>query len=139
MPAAELCDSFAQVDVTNNHNLEAALGEVDFIIPAFEDASALKSLAQWSRQKGVSLAFDPQAYAVSSSKLKSAELFRKIGLPIPRSWPQCSFPVLAKPGIGSGSKGVQKLSDRLLHDPLQIGVATMGLEIVRQMVHHDLN
>jgi pyrrolysine biosynthesis protein PylC len=87
--------------------LERALGDVDFIIPALEDDSALRSLTRWSLKKGVPLAFDPQAYAVSSSKLKSAEMFKKIGLPIPLAWPRCNFPVLAKPGIGSGSKGVR--------------------------------
>jgi len=107
VPASDLCDSFAQADVKDENKLERALGEVDFIIPALEDDNALGSLTLWSHKTGVPLAFDPQAYAVSSSKLKSAEMFKKIGLPIPLAWPQCSFPVLAKPGIGSGSKGVR--------------------------------
>jgi pyrrolysine biosynthesis protein PylC len=100
-----------QVDVTVEKNLDGALGDVDFIIPALEDDQALRSLTRWSRKSGVPLAFDPQAYAVSSSKLKSAEMFQKIGLPIPLAWPQCGFPVLAKPGIGSGSKGVRVFQD----------------------------
>ena len=110
-PASAMCDSFVQVDVTVEKNLDGALGDVDFIIPALEDDQALKTLLDWSRKSGVPLAFDPQAYAVSSSKLKSAEMFQKIGLPIPVAWPQCSFPVLAKPGIGSGSKGVRVFQD----------------------------
>ena len=104
--ASDLGDSFAQVDVTVENNLDGALGDADFIIPALEDDNALKSLTRWSRKTGVPLAFDPQAYDVSSSKLKSAQIFKKIGLPIPLAWPQCGFPVLAKPGRGSGSKGV---------------------------------
>ncbi len=107
VPASDLCDSFAQVDVTVKNNLDGALGDVDFIIPALEDDNALRSLTRWSRKTGVPLAIDPEAYAVSSSKLKSAEIFKKIGLPIPVAWPRCSFPVLAKPGRGSGSKGVR--------------------------------
>jgi len=106
VPASDLGDSFAQVDVTVENNLDGALGHADFIIPALEDDNALKSLTCWSRKTGVPLAFDPQAYDVSSSKLKSAQIFKKIGLPIPLAWPQCGFPVLAKPGRGSGSKGV---------------------------------
>jgi len=106
VPASDLGDSFAQVDVTVENNLDGALGDADFIIPALEDDNALKSLTCWSRKTGVPLAFDPQAYDVSSSKLKSAQIFKKIGLPIPLAWPQCGFPVLAKPGRGSGSKGV---------------------------------
>lgn len=111
MPASGMCDSFVQADVTKASHLDQALGAVDLIIPALEDDRALHSLARWSRHRGVPLAFDPQAYAVSSSKLKSAALFKKIGLPIPLAWPQCGFPVLAKPGLGSGSKGV-----RIFHD-----------------------
>jgi len=112
VPASGLGDFFAQVDVTVENNLADVLGDVDLIIPALEDDSALGSLTRWSRKTGISLAFDPQAYAVSSSKLKSAELFKKIGLPLPVAWPQCSFPVLAKPVRGSGSKGVRVFQDR---------------------------
>jgi pyrrolysine biosynthesis protein PylC len=111
VPASDLCDSFAQVDVTVAKNLDGALGDVDFIIPALEDDKALSGLTRWSRKSGVPLAFDPQAYVVSSSKLRSAEMFNKIGLPVPVAWPQCSFPVLAKPGHGSGSKGVRIFQD----------------------------
>lgn len=107
VPASDLCDSFVQVDVTVENNLNGALGDVDFIIPALEDDNALSSLTRWSLKSCVPLAFDPQAYAVSSSKLKSAEMFQKIRMPTPVAWPQCTFPVLAKPGIGSGSKGVR--------------------------------
>ncbi|MCP4623727.1 MAG: 3-methylornithine--L-lysine ligase PylC [bacterium] len=111
VPASGLCDSFVQADVNDENKLDRALGDVDFIVPALEDDNALASLSHWSRKTGVPLAFDPQAYAVSSSKLRSAEMFKKIGLPIPAVWPQCRFPVLAKPGRGSGSKGVRIFED----------------------------
>jgi pyrrolysine biosynthesis protein PylC len=111
VPASGLSHSFAQVDVTLENNLADVLEDVDFIIPALEDDGALRSLTTWSRKTGIPLAFDPQAYAVSSSKVKSVELFKKIGLPFPVAWPQCSFPVLAKPVQGSGSKGVRVFQD----------------------------
>ena len=111
VPASKLGDSFAQVDVTVDNNLANVLDDVDLIIPALEDDSALRSLTRWRRKTGIPLAFDPQAYAVSSSKLKSKELFQKIGLSLPVAWPQCSFPVLAKPVRGSGSKGVRIFQD----------------------------
>jgi len=106
VPASGLGDSFVQVDVTVGNNLDGALGDVDFIIPALEDDKALRSLTRWSRKAGAPLAFDPRAYAVSSSKLKSAVFFKQIGIPVPVAYPQCGFPVVAKPGLGSGSKGV---------------------------------
>jgi pyrrolysine biosynthesis protein PylC len=111
VPASDLGDSFAQVDVTVEENLAGVLGDVDFIIPALEDDNALRSLTRWSRKTGVPLAFDPQAYAVSSSKLKSAEFFNEIGTPVPVPWPECGFPVVAKPAQGSGSKGVRIFND----------------------------
>ena len=107
VPASDLGHSFVQIDVTLENNLEDGLDDVDFIIPTLEDDGALRSLTRWSRKTGIPLAFDPQAYAVSSSKVKSGDLFKKIGLPLPAAWPQCSFPVLAKPVRGSGSKGVR--------------------------------
>ncbi len=43
---------------------------------------------------------------------------------------------IAAPGmpLGLSRDALNKLSDRLLHDPLQIGVATMGMEIVKQLI-----
>ena len=111
VPASDLGDSFAKVDVTVEENLAGVLGDVDFVIPTLEDDNALRSLTRWSRKTGVPLAFDPQAYAVSSSKLKSAEFFNEIGTPVPVPWPECGFPVVAKPAQGSGSKGVRIFND----------------------------
>ena len=47
---------------------------------------------------------------------------------------------IAAPGmpLGLSRDALEKISDRLLHDPLQIGVATMGMEIVRQISHEEL-
>ena len=47
---------------------------------------------------------------------------------------------IAAPGmpLGLSCEAQTKVSDRLLHDSLQIGVATMGMEIVRQISHEEL-
>ena len=47
---------------------------------------------------------------------------------------------IAAPGmpLGLSREAENKVSDRILHDPLQIGVATMGMEIVRQISHEEL-
>ena len=79
VPASNLGNTFVQADVTVEKKLDGILGDVDFIIPTLEDDDALRSLTQWSRSAGVPLAFDPEAYAISSSKLKSAKFFKKIG------------------------------------------------------------
>ena len=111
VPAAVLGHSFAQVDVTVEKNLAGVFSDVDFIIPALEDEDALTGLTRWSRRMAIPLAYDPQAYAISSSKLKSAEFFNEIGTPVPVPWPECGFPVVAKPAQGSGSKGVRIFND----------------------------
>lgn len=105
-PASGLCDSFVQHDVTGEKGLPQALKDVDLVIPALENDDALTALTRWSRRAKVPLVFDPAAYAISSSKLKSNRLFARMGLPVPDSWPKCNLPVLAKPSCGSGSKGV---------------------------------
>ncbi len=110
-PAIQLSDTFVQVDATDESNLNGTLGDVDLIIPALENGSVLDSLTCWCRKSGIPLAFDPRAYAVSASKLKSNDLFRKIGVPVPDVWPRCGFPVFVKPARGSGSKGVRVYRD----------------------------
>ena len=111
VPALGLCDSFVQADVTLGQDLSRVFADVDLVIPAIEDDDALSCLTRWCRETAVPYAFDPAAYAVSSSKLKSGELFRRIRLPVPLPWPDCGFPVLAKPSRGSGSKAVEIFHD----------------------------
>ena len=111
VPASGLCDSFVQADVTAAQDLSRVLADVDLVIPALEDDDALNFLTGWCRKTVVPFAFDPAAYAVSSSKLKSAQLFSRIGVPTPLPWPDCGFPVLAKPSRGSGSKAVEVFHD----------------------------
>jgi pyrrolysine biosynthesis protein PylC len=110
-PASGLSDIFEHIDVTAENDLRRALDDVDLVIPALEDDDALTHLIRWSRKKGIPFAFDPDAYAISSSKLKSDELFTRLDLPVPLPWPDCGVPVLAKPSKGSGSKGVKVFHD----------------------------
>jgi pyrrolysine biosynthesis protein PylC len=70
---------------------------------------ALHCLEQASAEAGVPLIYDPKAYAVSSSKKRSDALFVQYGLPVPRAWPYCQTPLIAKPSGLSGSRGVRRL------------------------------
>jgi pyrrolysine biosynthesis protein PylC len=106
VPAAGLCDRFNQVNITSQKDLERALKGVDLVIPALESPDALACLGRWSLNSEIPLAFDPVAYSISSSKVKSDQLFAQIGVPTPLPWPECNFPVLAKPSLGSGSQNV---------------------------------
>jgi pyrrolysine biosynthesis protein PylC len=106
-PASGLCDFFKQVDVTAIQGLESIFKHVDLVIPAVENRAALESLVEWSCSAAVPLVFDMDAYRISSSKLESDRLFARIGVPAPLYWPECRFPVFAKPSGGSGSEEVQ--------------------------------
>jgi pyrrolysine biosynthesis protein PylC len=111
VPASGLCDRFIRLDVTGGEDLSKTLGDVDLMIPALENQSALSTLDQWTREKGIAFVFDPKAYLISSSKAASNRLFRRIGVPIPLPWPECGYPVVAKPSVGSGSREVMIFHD----------------------------
>jgi pyrrolysine biosynthesis protein PylC len=111
-PASGLCDHFVQMDVTVMHGLKSIFKHVDLVIPAVENRAALDSLVEWSCSAAVPLAFDMEAYRISSSKLESDRLFARIGVPAPLYWPECGFPVIAKPSRGSGSEKVQLFYNR---------------------------
>jgi pyrrolysine biosynthesis protein PylC len=123
VPAAGLCDRFKQVNITMQKDLEHALKGVDLVIPALENADALDCLNRFSFNSEIPLAFDPVAYSLSSSKLKSDQLFAQIGVPTPLPWPQCDFPVLAKPSQGSGSQHV-----RIFHNSVDLSAHQIKFE-----------
>ncbi len=106
VPAQRLCDRFLQVDVTQASALDHALKAVDIVIPALEDPAALDGLVGWGHDRKVPVAFEPTAYAISSSKIDSDRLFASLGIPAPEPWPRCGFPMVAKPSRASGSAGV---------------------------------
>ena len=120
-PALRLADAFAQCDVTKlggsdvlTRKVEHQILGTDIVIPALENAAALAALDGWCTRKGVLFAFDPFAYAVTSSKLRSRDLFLRCGTPIPQPAARADtkgFPIIAKPSEGSGSRGVRLLRD----------------------------
>jgi len=106
-PARGLVDSFAQGDAGDPAVLDRELRGVDLLLPALEDTPVLETLTRWAGRRGIPLAFDLAAYAVSSSKQASNRMFRRLGLELPRQWPECGLPVLVKPDGSSGSRGVR--------------------------------
>ena len=110
-PATGICHRFVAMDLTDPEALTRVLKTVDLVLPATENAQALRSLVARCGETSTPLAFDPGAYSISSSKATSDELFRDLGIPAPRPWPGCAFPVLAKPDGESGSRGVEVFHD----------------------------
>lgn len=110
--ATKLCDQFLKFRFSLDQPIPADCPPIDLILPAIEDNTVLAALKIWSEKANIPLVFDPDAYRLSSSKLMSDELFRKLKLPAPCPWPTCSFPVVVKPDQESGSQGVEVLHDQ---------------------------
>ncbi len=112
-PASGICDRFVQVDLEHLNDMKTrkifiqAVKEADFILPALENDNALNALSKFAREYGIPLAFSAEAYAVSSSKLRSDALFARTGIPAPLTWPACGFPAIGKPDSASGSQGIE--------------------------------
>ena len=121
VPATGLCHSFAQLDMTSEKDLAQVLNGVDLVIPALENAAALACLDRVTSNKGIPFAFDPAAYAISSSKIKSEQFFKRTGVPTPARWPTCKLPLIVKPDRGSGSQGVKVINNKtVLQDTLKL-------------------
>lgn len=112
VPACGLCDHFQRSDVSIQENLSRVLKGFDLVIPALENLEALTCLSKWHCHGNIPLLFDLIAYQTSSSKIESDQVFTRLPVPTPRQWPDCGFPVIVKPGRGSGSQGVS-----IIHDP----------------------
>ncbi len=106
-PAAGLADRHVVMDVTADaERSRTVLAACDAVLPACEDEATLAWLADHVPDWDVPLLFDPEAYAVSSSKLASNALFARLGVPRPRPRTEGGYPLVVKPSVASGSHGV---------------------------------
>jgi len=119
-PARHLCSRFICEDIFERSNrLLVEMKEADIVLPALENDMVLRWLDQDAKQEGYTLAFDWKAYQMSSSKIKSDQLFRHCGIPVPEYFPGGSYPYICKPDGDSGSHGVERLDTPTeLHDAL---------------------
>ena len=112
-PAKGLCDEFFQLDVRAiDKPLLDILTGCDFVLPTTESLSALNALRVLKQNYSLNIAFDFDAYEISSSKLRSDSLFHENGIPAPLYYPDGTAPYVAKPSEASGSKGVRIFEDR---------------------------
>jgi len=108
-PVRGLADVFYSFDIFESDKLAQLIHHADIVIPAIENSPALDFIYRTARELGKPVLFDPAAYELSSSKLRSDAFFLLHNIPAPRKWPGCDFPLIAKPSGLSGSHGVQKL------------------------------
>ncbi len=111
-PAKGLADDFVHVDICKIDQASVFLEKADLVLPALESDKALAALDLWQKNSTTPICFDFDAYSVSSSKQRSNKLFSRLGIPKPMDWPQCGFPVVLKPSVGSGSHGVRIISSK---------------------------
>ncbi len=105
-PAARLCNQFMEFEFNDENRFPLSCPNIDLILPAIEDEAVLSAIKIWANIFDIPLAFDFNAYLLSSSKIKSDRLFQRMNLPAPKPFPGCPFPVVLKPDQASGSQGV---------------------------------
>lgn len=107
--ACGIADKSICVDILQEpERAKAEIAKAYVVIPAMEDEEVLEAVVAMGKETGVPVVFDLEAYAISSSKLKSNELFRNLGVSMPQPYPDCEYPVVIKPDDQSGSAGVRK-------------------------------
>ncbi len=107
-PGLGLADAAVVADVYDKATLTRLFRQADVVLPALEDTQALARLLEYQAETGTLLIFDQAAYAISSSKHKSNQLFIENDLPIPELYPACDYPLILKPDGQSGSQHVYK-------------------------------
>jgi pyrrolysine biosynthesis protein PylC len=113
-PAAGLAARHIVADITADEDRARTLvASCDAVLPACEDLATLEWLAARVEGWGVPLLFDLAAYRVTQSKAASRDLFERLGVPRPASWPHCGFPAVVKPDVASGSDGVAVVGDEV--------------------------
>lgn len=110
VPAGGIADRFVSGDLVREEPaVIEAFRSCDLILPANENDELLAKICELSQRYGKPLAFDPEAYEITKSKIRSDRLFHENGIPAPRYFPEGKAPYVVKPSDGSGSTGVMKL------------------------------
>lgn len=134
VPAAGLCDHLHTFDIMDSHKLVSLFKQVDFVIPALENKAALSNIYKCAIEANVKFVYDPQAYMLSASKIKSDKLFAGLGIPAPKPWPLCSFPVTVKPSGASGSENVYKVKDLQEYNKLKNSLNSFNDWVIQEFL-----
>ena len=110
----------------------AVLATCDLVLPACEDRATLGWLDHRLAERDIPLLFDPAAYDLTCSKLRSDRLFARVGVPHPLPWPACGFPAVVKPSGASGSRGVRVVASAGELEVARHALESQGHEVVIQ-------
>lgn len=113
VPASGIADTFVCGDVAaRDARVIEAMKGADFVLPANENDEVLAAIVDICKKEKLKLAFDPNAYEISKSKVKSDALMHEYGIPAPRYYPEGEAPYVIKPSGESGSTGVRKAESK---------------------------
>ena len=105
-PASGLADRVITADVFDEARVSEVFREADCVFPAIEDTEVLKQIGRYCRKAGKGISLTKKPIIISSSKQRSNQMMRELGVPVPGDFPQCGYPVICKPDASSGSRGV---------------------------------
>lgn len=106
-PALSLADESHVFDVTRDvAKAREIYKSADVILPATENQETLKRLSKDAKVTRIPFIHDDKAFHISRSKIRSNELFKELGVPMPLLYPKAKFPLVIKPSEASGSFGV---------------------------------
>jgi pyrrolysine biosynthesis protein PylC len=134
-PASGLARTLTvDLSTLNAYQLGVLCAGFDLIVPALEDQGILEFLFEARAREFIPpLAFDMAAYRLSSSKILSKKLFKKLNLPMARDWvPGLKGPFVVKPSNLSGSRGVRFCNDTTELNELKASYP--GPEVWKNMV-----
>ncbi len=111
--ASLMADEFLNIDILKPSDvLINFLKKSDLILPALENDGVLDYLEKLGQKEVLNIAFDFDAYRISSSKISSDNLFITHQIPAPVYYPESNPPYIIKPNHSSGSEGVRLVKTR---------------------------
>ena len=111
--ASLMADEFLNIDILKPSDaLINFLKKGDLILPALENDGVLDYLEKLGQNAALNIAFDFNAYRISSSKISSDNLFINRQIPAPVYYPESNPPYIIKPNHSSGSEGVRLVKTR---------------------------
>jgi pyrrolysine biosynthesis protein PylC len=133
--ASGLCDEVGIFDVLKKEPmLIKLLKTADFILPALENEEVHQALREIAEEHKLKLAFDPAAYEISASKLRSDQLIRESQIPAPRYYPYGKAPYIIKPSGESGSSGVRKAETESEVEDFLLAEGKDGMWVIQEFL-----
>lgn len=94
--AADMGSRFFCMDALDIRQLFDVIRRVSVVIPAISDPNVLECARIAAAESALPYLHDPAAFAVTSSRMETQQMLKRLRVPAAVSWPGCGFPVLAR-------------------------------------------